>query len=194
MTMKPKKEGVVIGLINNKPGLSDSDVRRINKLYECNGWKRPPPPDVPDFKCDFEADMCGMENAENNGKTQWKIEKGTLGGKEGSYIMVNAADASLRKVRLITPFYGAYGRKKACFKFDVYFNGGGVVSLDVMVHNINTSNLVMKHVDKKDEWQNVQIPVDLEGDVKFSLDAKTRKSDGEGVIALDNIQYQLREC
>ena len=37
MTMKPKKEGVVIGLINNKPGLSDSDVRRINKLYECFG-------------------------------------------------------------------------------------------------------------------------------------------------------------
>ncbi|GFR27862.1 zinc metalloproteinase nas-8, partial [Trichonephila clavata] len=37
MTMKPRKEGVVIGLINDKPGLSESDVRRINKLYECNG-------------------------------------------------------------------------------------------------------------------------------------------------------------
>ncbi|GFX02384.1 metalloendopeptidase [Trichonephila clavipes] len=112
----------------------------------------------------------------------------------GSYVSVNAADASFRKVRLITPFFGAYGRKKACFKFDVYFNGGGVVSLDVMVHSINTSKLVMKHVDKKDEWQSMKIEVDLEGDVKFSMDARTRKSNGEGLIALDNIVYQLREC
>ncbi|GIY31409.1 metalloendopeptidase [Caerostris extrusa] len=41
MTMKPKKEGVVIGLINDKPGLSDSDVRRLNKLYECDGNPAP---------------------------------------------------------------------------------------------------------------------------------------------------------
>uniref|UniRef100_A0A2L2Y3F9 Metalloendopeptidase n=1 Tax=Parasteatoda tepidariorum TaxID=114398 RepID=A0A2L2Y3F9_PARTP len=194
MTMRPREEGAVIGLINNKPGLSDSDVRRINRLYECNGEKRPPPPEVPDFKCDFETDMCDMVNAENNGKTEWRIEKGTLGGRDGSYVYVKASEASFRKVRLITPFFGAFGRKKGCFKFDVYFNGGGVVSLDVSVHNINTSNLVVKHVDKKDEWQSVQINVNLEGDVKFSLDAKTRKSDGEGIIALDNIVYQLREC
>ncbi|GFQ97717.1 astacin-like metalloprotease toxin 1 [Trichonephila clavata] len=195
MTMKPRKEGVVIGLINDKPGLSESDVRRINKLYECNGEKRPPPPDVPDFKCDFETtDMCGLENHENNANTNWEINTGTLGGRTGSYLSVNAADASFRKVRLITPFFGAFGRKKACFKFDVYFNGGGVVSLDVMVHSINTSKLVMKHVDKKDEWQSMKIDVDLEGDVKFSMDARTRKSNGEGIIALDNIVYQLREC
>ncbi|CAL1289965.1 unnamed protein product [Larinioides sclopetarius] len=194
MTMRPRKEGVVIGLINDKPGLSDSDVRRINKLYECFGNERPPPPDVPDFKCDFEADMCGMENHENNQKTNWEIVKGTLGGRTGSYVSVDATAASFRKVRLITPFFGAYGRKKACFKFDIYFNGGGVVALDVMLHSINTSKLVMKHVTKSDEWQSVKIPVDLEGDIKFSLDARTRKSDGEGVIALDNIVYQLREC
>ncbi|GBM34391.1 Astacin-like metalloprotease toxin 1 [Araneus ventricosus] len=194
MTMRPRKEGVVIGLINDKPGLSDSDVRRINKLYECFGNVRPPPPDVPDFKCDFEVDMCGMENHENNQKANWEIVKGTLGGRTGSYVSVDAAAASFRKVRLITPFFGAFGRKKACFKFDIYFNGGGVVALDVMLHSISTSKLVMKHVTKSDEWQSVKIPVDLEGDIKFSLDARTRKSDGEGVIALDNIVYQLREC
>nr|XP_042911313.1 zinc metalloproteinase nas-6 [Parasteatoda tepidariorum] len=194
MTMKPREENVTIGLINNKPGLSDSDVRRINKMYECNDEKRPPPPEVPDFTCDFEADMCGMENADNNYKTQWKIENGTLGGRDGSYIFVNAADASYRKIRLITPFFGAYGRKKACFNFDTFFNGGGAVSLDISVHFTHSSKLIMKHIDKKDEWQSVQVPVDLEGDVKFTLDAKTRKSNGEGIIALDNIRYQWKEC
>lgn len=82
---------------------------------------------------------------------------------------VNAADASFRKVRLVTPFFGAYGRKKACIKFDVYFHGGGVVSLDIMVHSISTSKLVMKHVEKGEEWQAVKIDVDLEGDVKVSV-------------------------
>ncbi|XP_054711935.1 astacin-like metalloprotease toxin 1 [Uloborus diversus] len=194
MTMKPKKEGVTIGLINNKPGLSDSDVRRINKLYQCFGNERPPPPDVPDFKCDFEEDMCGMVNHENNHMTDWKRQTGTLGGRTGSYVAVNAADASFRKIRLVTPFFGAYGRKTACFKFDLYFFGGGAVSMDVMVHSIRTSTLLLKHEDKKDEWQRVQIPINLDGDVKFSMDARTRKSDGEGIIAIDNVQYQLRDC
>ena len=84
----------------------------------------------------------------------------------GSYLSVSAAEASFRKVRLVTPFFGAYGRKKACFKFDVFFNGGGAVSLDIMVHNVYTSKLIMSHVEKKEEWQSVAINVDLEGDIK----------------------------
>ncbi|CAL1289966.1 unnamed protein product [Larinioides sclopetarius] len=194
MTMKPKKEGVVIGLINDKPGLSESDVRRLNKLYECDGNVRPPPPDIPDFKCDFEKDMCGFENHDNNYKTNWIRESGTLGGRTGSYIYVNAEDASFRKIRITSPFFASYGRKKACLKFDTYFNGGGVVSLDISVHDVHTSKLIMKHVEKSDEWQTVQVNIDVEGYVKFSLDAKTRKSDGEGMIAIDNIVYSMKEC
>ncbi|GIY81807.1 zinc metalloproteinase nas-8 [Caerostris darwini] len=194
MTMKPKKEGVVIGLINDKPGLSESDVRRLNKLYECDGNPRPPPPDVPDYKCNFEKDLCGMENHENNYKTNWILNNGTLGGRTGAYIAVNAEDASFRKIRIMTPILYSYGRKKGCLKFDVFFNGGGVVSLDISVHTIHTSRIIMKHIDKAEDWQEVKVPVNLEGDVKFSLDARTRKSDGEGVIALSNLVYQLREC
>lgn len=47
------------------------------------GNERPPPPEVPDFKCDFEEDMCGLENHENNQATNWKINKGELGGRTG---------------------------------------------------------------------------------------------------------------
>ncbi|GIY81806.1 zinc metalloproteinase nas-8 [Caerostris darwini] len=194
MTMKPKKEGVVIGLIDDKPGLSESDVRRLNKLYECDGNPRPPPPDVPDYTCNFEEDLCDMENHENNYKTNWILNNGTLGGRTGAYIAVNAEDASFRKIRIMTPILYSYGRKKGCLKFDVFFNGGGVVSLDISVHTTHTSRLIMKHIDKADDWQEIKVPVNLEGDVQFSLDARTRKSDGEGVIALSNLVYQLREC
>lgn len=194
MTMRPRQEGIVIGLINNKPGLSDSDIRRVNKLYECFDYKRPPPPEVPDFKCDFEENMCGLVNEGYNLLLQWEINKGELGGRTGSYLFMKAKDANFRKVRLVTPFFGAYGRKHGCLRFDVFFNGEGVVSLDVTMHSIKTSKLVMKHIEKKDVWQTIQTDVDLEGDIKFSLDARTRTSHGDGLIALDNIQYGLRKC
>jgi hypothetical protein len=36
-TLQAKKPGVVIGPIWKKPGLSSSDIRRIHKLYKCQG-------------------------------------------------------------------------------------------------------------------------------------------------------------
>lgn len=36
-TLQAKKPGVVIGPIWKKPGLSSSDIRRIHKLYKCEG-------------------------------------------------------------------------------------------------------------------------------------------------------------
>lgn len=44
---------IVIGPVWEKFGFSDSDVRRVNKLYECFGKVRPPPPKVPNFLSDF---------------------------------------------------------------------------------------------------------------------------------------------
>ena len=87
----------------------------------------------------------------------------------GSYLAIKAKEAAFRKVRLVTPFFGAYGRKNACLRFDIYFNGEGVASLDVMMHSIKTSKLVLKHVEKKDTWQQISIDVELEGDIKVSF-------------------------
>ncbi|XP_076330270.1 astacin-like metalloprotease toxin 1 [Tachypleus tridentatus] len=58
-SVKPKKAVLVIGPVWEKPGFSDSDVRRINKLYECFGEVCPPPPKVPNFLCDFETMIEG---------------------------------------------------------------------------------------------------------------------------------------
>ncbi|XP_022241317.1 astacin-like metalloprotease toxin 1 [Limulus polyphemus] len=81
-TVKPKKPGVVIGLVWKKPGFSASDVRRVNRLYECFGEVRPPPPEVPDYVCDFENDDCNIKNQENmRGKFVRKYE--TIGGRTG---------------------------------------------------------------------------------------------------------------
>lgn len=72
-------------------------------------------------------------------------------------------------MRLVTPFFGAYGRKNGCLRFDIFFNGEGVVSLDVMMHSIKTSKLVLKHIEKKETWQTISLDVDLEGDIKVSF-------------------------
>lgn len=49
------------------------------------GATRPPPPDVPDFKCDFEKDMCGLVTEGYNLLAEWEINKGELGGRTGNY-------------------------------------------------------------------------------------------------------------
>lgn len=49
------------------------------------GAKRPPPPDVPDFKCDFENGTCGLVTEGYNLLAEWEINKGELGGRTGNY-------------------------------------------------------------------------------------------------------------
>lgn len=65
--------------------LTIKKYQKITPDFTFQGGKRPPPPDVPDFNCDFEVDMCGMVNHENNQNTLWKIQKGSLGGRTGKF-------------------------------------------------------------------------------------------------------------
>nr|CAD7406199.1 unnamed protein product [Timema cristinae] len=60
-TLQAKENGVVIGPIWKKHRLSQSDIRRIHKLYKCNGNK--PKPGFPsNVKCNFNSHTCGFKN------------------------------------------------------------------------------------------------------------------------------------
>ncbi|XP_022236598.1 zinc metalloproteinase nas-4-like, partial [Limulus polyphemus] len=84
-TMKAIQENVTILPVSSKVQLSDSDIRRIKKLYECDGMIRPPVPDVPPTKCDFELDYCHMSNQMDPGLALWKRIRGRMGSLKGDH-------------------------------------------------------------------------------------------------------------
>lgn len=62
------KDNTVIGPIWKKPGLSQTDMDRIEKLYQCD--KNTPLQGLPyDVSCTFSQHTCGFKSA---GKNPWK--------------------------------------------------------------------------------------------------------------------------
>ncbi|KAL1115443.1 hypothetical protein AAG570_007473 [Ranatra chinensis] len=75
--------GVEIGPIWKKPGLSQSDIRRLHRLYQCNGNK--PKPGFPyDVKCDFNSHTCGFKNG-GSAVWNWRTFNDTDGYVYSSY-------------------------------------------------------------------------------------------------------------
>ncbi|XP_022241326.1 astacin-like metalloprotease toxin 1 [Limulus polyphemus] len=192
-TVKPKKPGVVIGLVWKKPGLSASDIRRVNRLYECFGEVRPPPPEIPDFLCDFENNDCGVENQEKM-RGEFVRTYGTLGDRTGYFMKLKGIEDEMYPAgRLITPTFGVYGRERACLTIDLYMVGLGVESFDVYRQDRETEKIYETNGNSKG-WTTLQFDLVTRKDIRFFLTGNVNKNNGEGDIAIDNIRFSRRPC
>ncbi|XP_076339099.1 astacin-like metalloprotease toxin 1 isoform X2 [Tachypleus tridentatus] len=193
-TIRAKQPGVIIGPVWKKPGLSRNDIYRVTRLYECFGEVRPPPPEVPDFLCNFEQNDCGMTNQENMG-SEFVRSYGTLGGRTGYFMRVrknNNKDSYAG--RLITPMFEMYGRRKMCITVDVYMGGDGARNFNIYRQDQETKKL-FETTNVTNKWQTLHFDlVTSYKKIRFFFTGSLDSYYGEGDIAVDNIGFSLKPC
>ncbi|XP_076319108.1 astacin-like [Tachypleus tridentatus] len=194
-TVIPKKSGITIGPVWKKPGLSESDVKRVNRLYECFGEKRPPPPHVPDFECNFEEDDCGIVNQEGM-SSRFERSYGTLGGRTGYSLKIEVkADGGYAGGRLITPYFKMHGKKKGCLSMDLFMKGDGADKYTILRQNGETKEIYVQEAPKNDDWWEViNLTLDIDDDLRFFFEGLLNGHNGDGVIAIDNVRFQRKDC
>ncbi|XP_013790784.2 astacin-like [Limulus polyphemus] len=194
-TVRPKEPNVVIGPVWKKTKFSESDVRRVNRLYECFGETRPPPPTVPDFECDFEENDCGIVNQEGM-SSNFERSYGTLGGRTGYSLKIEIkADGGYGGGRLITPYFKMYGGRKGCLSMDLFMKGGGADKYTILRQNGETKEIYLQEEPSNDNWWEViNLTLDIDGDLRFFLEGLMNGHNGDGVIAIDNVRFQRRAC
>ncbi|XP_076368135.1 astacin-like metalloprotease toxin 1 [Tachypleus tridentatus] len=193
-TIKPKKPGVVIGAVWKKPGFSQSDVKRVNRLYECFGEVRPTPSEAPDFLCDFESNDCGVKNQEGmRGEFQRKYD--TLGGRTGYFMELSVTSSgSYTDSRLITPYFAAYGKQSICMSLDIYMSGPAVRNVEISRQD-STTESIGKYTETSDSWvtRDFNLKAGRE-EIRFFIFGALDPYYGDGVIAIDNINFKRRAC
>nr|CAD7604061.1 unnamed protein product [Timema genevievae] len=208
-TLQAKKNGVVIGPIWKKHRLSQSDIRRIHKLYKCNGNK--PKPGFPsNVKCNFNSHTCGFKNG---GSAVWNWRNvtnkdgyvynsyKTAGGAPGYFLSTNFHPSSKDDPR------GPMG----CVRFWYLLQGNGEPYLKLSQAYLDKVTQLFYNPDKTydlwendtetGEWIHVELPLYVTRPFKDSVIplqlifiSGFNNTSTSGTIGLDDMELLYTPC
>ncbi|XP_075210923.1 meprin A subunit beta-like [Lycorma delicatula] len=191
-----------IGPIWKKRGLSESDIRRLQRLYECNenNMKIGFPYDI---ACDFNTHMCGFKNGPTSA-WHWKIVNDTDGYVYTSYSTAGNGLAQFISVN----FHPANALENkdslGCVRFSYLLQGDGKSSLKlfqaylkkVTQLNPNQNETFELWMDDKvsNEWKDSEISFIITRPFKLIFQSQFEDSGSYGNIILDDIEILYTSC
>ncbi|GIY36451.1 u21-Nephitoxin-Nsp1b_1 [Caerostris darwini] len=145
------------------------------------------------YSCDFERDTCGFTNQEEQ-VTNWERVELKLGNRKGYVMAVQTNDTEKHISRMITPYFEHHEEEPGCLTFDFYTTGEGVKGFSVQQeHDYGISGIWT--FDKKGSgWQKTRVDVDVDEKTRFFFTARMDPSQGQSIIAVDNVVLRISKC
>ncbi|XP_059471734.1 hatching enzyme 1.2-like [Neocloeon triangulifer] len=196
-TLRATHPEVVIGPIWKKTELSESDKRRLLRLYSCNGNQ-----DLVGFPqaeiCTFDTDVCGFLNA---GDSIWRWQRVQSTGF--LYTDVDNWSGSPAVLHSI----GFHPKKSqestlGCLRFSYYIEN---VNSKLKVRIVYLKTVTQQHFEEgklQDLWSNnsyakwttAEVSVHVNQPFKLIFESDFVKNTRHGSVALDNFNFQYHSC
>ncbi|XP_049835134.1 meprin A subunit beta-like [Schistocerca gregaria] len=194
-TIAPKVAGTVIGPIWKKSRLSDSDLRRIHKLYRCNGHhvKSGFPYDI---QCNFNQDACGFNNA---GSAAW--EQQSVNATDGYVYSSSTSPGHLMSINFHPLSESDPRGPIGCVRFWYNVPRNGYLKLyQIYMRRVTqlTSGMVKQVLlwesDTRTttaEWVHVEVPLYVTRSFRLIF---TSLSNGQNPVAMDQFELHYSRC
>ncbi|XP_071438612.1 meprin A subunit beta-like [Hetaerina americana] len=206
-TLQAKQEGTIIGPIWKKKGLSDSDNRRLQRLYQCQD-NRPLPGFPYDIHCDFNYHQCGYKNG-GTAVWNWRNVNATDGYVYADYEEGGATTGFLQSINFHQleavndqdeSSVGVFG----CLRFWYYIDSNAAAELVVWHAYLDHVTQLAYDPDKVFElwgdgnitssWVHVDIPLYVSRPFKLIFVSNFNEGAASGTIALDDIDLLYSPC
>ncbi|XP_054276282.1 meprin A subunit beta-like [Macrosteles quadrilineatus] len=197
------KTGEEIGPIWKKRGLSASDIRRVHKLYKCNGNKQKL--SFPyDISCDFNQHTCGFKNG-GSAVWNWRTVNATDGYVYSSYDQAGVTPGYFMSINLhaISDKDTTRG-PLGCVRFWYLLQGDGNASLKLLHAYLDKVTQLTYDNEKTfdlwlndtvaNEWVHVDVPIYITRPFKLIFYSQFEDGATYGTIALDDIEIMYSAC
>lgn len=190
-------DGEVIGPLWMKNSLSDSDVRRIHKLYQCkdNNQKVSFPYNI---HCTFKENVCGFKNGEY---TIWKWKT----DEESNYVITTLDSAGGTPGKFISPNLHPVSKAdklrgpKGCIRFWSILQGNGTMTLSLdmetldnvtqLSFNDNATKSVWSSDKVRTSWAHQRVTIDITEPFRLTFKSQFYNDvSKDGLIALAAIE------
>ncbi|KAG1685928.1 Astacin-like metalloprotease toxin 1 [Nymphon striatum] len=188
-TIVPKKAGVTITPVWQRPGLDDNDVIAIKKLYECDGYKRPASKIPEDYFTNFTSGWGWVRDEASFVKHLKRVQVGS-----NWVIEADSSDIGEDYVRFLTDYVRINGQTRGCFSFKYQITGPGIRSIDLVKQDRQTRTVWKQGpFTIATNWEIFNMEFKTTQDIRFSL---TVGSDANqtGKVYFDDIKYHFGDC
>lgn len=205
-TITPKKSGVILRDVSEKTNLSEIDIKRINRLYECFNENRPSVPDPPEYFCDLENGDCSISVQTGNNVAQWVKVRGPMGTLQGDhttgsgfYWAVDAKTAGGKQAIMYLPQFNRRDRSVGCLSFYYHVRGPGTRKFMGILQTVS-SNFEMFSFSNIETpinmWRKLAIEINLNINnfIIVLLAVSTPTDLPGGIFAVDDIRFQWTHC
>ncbi|XP_069687581.1 meprin A subunit beta-like [Periplaneta americana] len=201
-TLQATQNGVVIGPIWKKPGLSASDIRRIHKLYKCPDDQ--PKPGFPyDEVCTFNTHTCGFKNG-GAAVWNWRALNSSDGYVYASYEQAGATPGYFLSVNFHALAEHDPRGSLGCVRFWYLLQADCDLRLALSQAFLNAPTQLFYDPDAAFEvwenststghWMHVQVPIYVTRPFKLMFQSFFNQSCSFGNIALDDVEMLYMPC
>ncbi|XP_046384884.1 meprin A subunit beta-like [Ischnura elegans] len=205
-TLQAKQDGTIIGPIWKKKGLSDSDIRRLHRLYQCQGKQNENEGFPYDIHCDFNYHQCGYKNG-GSAVWNWRNVNATDGYVYAEYEEGGETTGFLQSINF-HPLEAVSGEDEnsvgvlGCLRFWYFIDSSEPAELMVrfkkhmtqLAYDPDKVFELWEDGNATTSWTHVDIPLYVSRPFKLIFVSNFDETAISGIIALDDIELLYSPC